>query len=154
MDIKGKTYGQLTVVSFSGANKWGSKWNCVCECGNRIVVLGSNLTGGYVKSCGCTKKAVSRRHGMSYSVEYSAYICARARCTNSNNSGWKNFGGRGIRFRFESFEQFYAELGPRPKGKILARMNNHGHYEPGNVCWTTRGQQRPLAYKIDATTIG
>ena len=74
--------------------------------------------------------------------ERRAFYQARQRCTNRNNISWKNYGARGIEFRFKSFEEFWAELGPRPKGKSLDRIFNAGHYEPGNVRWATPKQQR------------
>jgi hypothetical protein len=74
-------------------------------------------------------------------VEEQAYYNARARCTNPNNRNYKNYGGRGIEFRFTSFEQFHAEIGGRPTGKTLDRQNNDGHYEPGNVRWASRSEQ-------------
>jgi hypothetical protein len=52
-----------------------------------------------------------------------------------------DYGGRGIKFLFDSFEQFFAELGPRPKGKTLDRIENDGNYEPGNVQWATPTEQ-------------
>ena len=73
--------------------------------------------------------------------EYQAYKSAKNRCSNPKSSGWNNYGGRGIRFLFESFEQFYAELGPRPIGKSLDRKDNDGNYEPGNVRWATPSEQ-------------
>ena len=81
------------------------------------------------------------RHGMSTTPEYRAYIGAKVRCTNPKNLVWKHYGGRGIRFKFTSFEQFFAELGYRPKGKSLDRKNNNGHYELGNVKWSTKSEQ-------------
>jgi hypothetical protein len=74
--------------------------------------------------------------------EYRAYQGAKDRCTNPKNSGWKNYGGRGIKFKFASFEQFFAELGKRPKGKTLDRKDNEGNYELGNVRWATLEEQQ------------
>lgn len=78
---------------------------------------------------------------MSKSSEFLTYCCAKQRCTNPNSGGWEDYGGRGIKFLFESFEVFYLELGPRPKGKTLDRINNNGHYELGNVRWATNAEQ-------------
>lgn len=82
------------------------------------------------------------RHGMSQTPEHEAYRQARSRCHNVKHPGWKNYGGRGIKFLFTSFEQFFAELGPRPRGRSLDRKNNDGHYKPGNVRWATGRQQQ------------
>jgi hypothetical protein len=79
---------------------------------------------------------------MARTPEYYAFFNARDRCTKPKNRAFKNYGGRGIEFRFASFEEFFAELGPRPQGTELERINNDGHYEPGNVRWATHGEQQ------------
>lgn len=82
-------------------------------------------------------------HGKSHTPEYHIYVGARYRCTNPKSEVWKDYGGRGIQFRFVSFEEFLAELGPRPSPEYsLDRINNDGHYEPGNVRWATASEQR------------
>jgi hypothetical protein len=86
------------------------------------------------------------RHGMTLggkqTPEYVAWHDAKQRCTNPNDARhWKDYGGRGIKFLFTSFEQFFAELGSRPEGKTLDRINNDGNYEPGNVRWATQSEQ-------------
>lgn len=74
--------------------------------------------------------------------EYSTYRNARSRCRNPNAPNYAYYGGRGIEFRFESFEQFFAELGPKPSPKhSIERIKNDRHYEPGNVRWATRTEQ-------------
>jgi hypothetical protein len=83
------------------------------------------------------------------SVEYLAFRQARNRCTNPNYRQWQDYGGRGIKFLFTSFEQFLAHIGPRPagvdaKGRTLYsldRKDNDGNYELGNVRWSTREEQ-------------
>jgi hypothetical protein len=77
------------------------------------------------------------------SVEYTAFTAARSRCTNRNNRKWKDYGGRGIKFLFVSFEQFLAAVGRRPSTEYsLDRFpNNNGNYEPGNVRWATQSEQ-------------
>jgi hypothetical protein len=94
-------------------------------------------------------------HGMSKSREYTSYICAKQRCNNPRTPCYANYGGRGIRFLFTSFEQFFAELGPRPPGTSLDRIDVNGNYEPKDEArgiagckWATRFEQthnrRPL----------
>jgi hypothetical protein len=77
------------------------------------------------------------------SPEHTAYIGAKSRCTNPNVKQWKNYGGRGIEFRFKDFPEFMQALGaPRPSPKhSLDRINNDGHYEPGNIRWATQKEQ-------------
>lgn len=67
-----------------------------------------------------------------------AYMAARRRCNDSNNSGYKWYGGRGIEFRFKSFVEFIDHIGRKPsKEYSLDRIDNNGHYEIGNVRWAT-----------------
>jgi hypothetical protein len=75
--------------------------------------------------------------------EYQAYYHALNRCNNPKDENYPDYGGRGIKFLFTSFEQFFAELGSKPShGHSLDRIRNDGHYEPGNVHWATGKEQR------------
>jgi len=87
------------------------------------------------------------RHGGTNQPEYRVYYNAKTRCTDRKHQSWKYYGGRGIKFLFISFKQFYTELGPRPAGLTLDRINNDGHYQVGNVRWATRSQQALNARK-------
>jgi hypothetical protein len=124
---------------------------CECGCGQQTAMASGNSTRlGWVK--GQPKRFInghnSRRHGaikhgMCRTPEYRSYIAARARCANPNDElHWKDYGGRGIKFLFASFEQFYAHIGPRPAGTTLDRIENDGNYEPGNVKWSTLSEQQ------------
>lgn len=90
------------------------------------------------------------RHGMSCSREYATFTGAFQRCTDPKHSRWLRYGGRGIEFRFASFAEFFAELGPRPSGispggrslySLDRYPNPDGHYEKGNVRWATSSEQ-------------
>jgi hypothetical protein len=70
-----------------------------------------------------------------------SYLAAKARCGNPNATNFRYYGGRGIEFRYTSFDQFFADVGERPPGRWLERCDNHGHYEPGNCRWTTPLEQ-------------
>ena len=127
-------------------------WLCSCDCGNLTLVRYYNLRSGNTISCGCMRKAASKlkvqalphiniTHGMSNSREYSSYHSAQQRCNNPNNDRWLDYGGRGIQFRFKTFEDFFKELGPRPLRTSLDRVDSNGHYERGNVIWSTAKEQ-------------
>jgi hypothetical protein len=90
---------------------------------------------------------------MTLTPEYVSYTNARTRCTNPNSDDWKDYGGRGIEFRFQCFEEFFLVLGLKPTPKhSLDRINTDGHYEFGNVRWATASQQmrnrRPWKKKV------
>ncbi len=145
-DLSGKIFGRLKVLRYSG--EW--KWECLCECGNTLICRSGNLKSGSTSSCGCLRTemlhARGLRHGHSangsVSPEYAAYMGARARCSNPNSASYSRYGGRGIEFRFESFEEWIAELGPKTSPiHSVDRINNEGHYEKGNIHWATRQEQ-------------
>lgn len=77
----------------------------------------------------------------SQTPEYRAYQDAKQRCTNQNCARYYTHGGRGIKFLFSSFDEFFAAVGPRPDGMTLDRIDNDGHYETGNLRWATPSQQ-------------
>ena len=81
------------------------------------------------------------KHGMSGSSEYDSYHAAKNRCNNPNDARFTDYGGRGVQFKFISFEEFMNDIGPRPKGMTLDRKNNDGHYEVGNVRWASPKEQ-------------
>lgn len=145
--LTGQSFGRLLVIAFDrmdGHN--GARWLCLCKCGNTVSVVSAQLSFGSTKSCGCLSRdllaSYRTKHGKNGTPEYAAYRQARTRCQNVNGHAYKNYGGRGIEFRFESFEQFYAELGDRPSPKhSLDRIDVNGHYEPGNVRWATAIEQ-------------
>ena len=76
---------------------------------------------------------------------YSSWASMIQRCTNPNAGGYHRYGGRGIRVceRWrDSYAAFLADVGPRPPGRTLDRINNDGNYEPGNCRWATKSEQR------------
>lgn len=120
---------------------------CACGCGEPAPIAGrNNPRFGHVK--GLPTRFISGhnkgrlRHGATRTPEYAIYKAAKTRCTSTHCKDWPNYGGRGIRFLFTSFEQFLTALGPRPAGTTLDRIDNDRHYALGNVRWATRREQR------------
>lgn len=149
-NLLGRRFGYLFVIAYHGRINKRTKWWCVCVCGKAHSVRADQLLDGQSKSCGCKYAdlhLLSRgTHGQSragsVSPEYHAYQAAQQRCTNPKDPGYRNYGGRGIRFLFTSFDAFFAEVGPRPgKGYSLDRIDNNDNYAPGNVKWSTRSDQ-------------
>jgi hypothetical protein len=145
----GAKFNRLTVVGSSQLSSYGARrFMCRCECGNLVDVIGSRLRCGTVKSCGCmARDAVVRKsqtHGKSESLTYYSWQSMRARCLNSAHPNFPKYGGRGILVctRWNRFEDFLADMGERPIGTSLDRINNDGNYEPGNCRWATKKQQQ------------
>ena len=84
------------------------------------------------------------KHGMRHAPEYRVWGYMIQRCTNPNDTAFKNYGGRGITVydSWKVFTNFYADMGDRPEGLTLERTNNDKGYFPGNCKWATRAEQR------------
>lgn len=146
-NLNGREFGRLTVIGFAGMKPPGNAmWHCLCSCGNGITRSANTLLLNKVRSCGClykeSRRTAPQTHGRSNTPEHNAYTRARNRCVNPNFSEYGSYGGRGIEFRFDSFDAFFAEIGERPDpSHSIDRINNDGHYEIGNVRWATRHEQ-------------
>lgn len=145
MDLIGKIFGRLTVISKTDEpNKSGNvKWNCKCSCGNVSSVFQCNLIRGFTKSCGCLRKTVGITHGKRNTPAYSSWDAMIQRCNNPNHKMFKYYGERNINVckRWMTFENFYKDMGDRPDGCSLDRRDNDGDYEPGNCRWATQKEQ-------------
>lgn len=149
-NLTGQTFGRLTVVSYAGRGTDNRNvWLCRCSCGENRVIPTHNLTRGNSRSCGCLNRAtllaLSTKHGMAKSAEFRSWTHAKARCANPEDKSYPQYGGRGISMCarwLESFQNFFADMGPKPsKLHSLDRINNNGNYEPGNCRWATRTTQ-------------
>lgn len=145
-DVTGTQYGRLTVIGFGGREGTTSFWFCECSCGNITRIRAGQLQSGKTQSCGCLRVEVAietnTTHGMRHTPEYRSFAHAKERCQNPNDKRWHDYGGRGIEFRFDSFESFFAEVGHKPTSKhSIDRIDVNGHYEVGNVRWATHAEQ-------------
>jgi hypothetical protein len=119
-------------------------WLCQCDCGERAVVRSSTLWHGKQTGCGCRQG--KPKHGCCGTRTYRSYIALRQRCLNPKATAYPNYGGRGITVcdRWcgpKGFQNFLADMGERPRGKTIDRINVNGNYEPGNCRWATNEVQ-------------
>ncbi len=156
-DLTGKRFGKLFVVGFNSADGRNTFWNCQCDCGNHVVVRRSNLTNKSSKSCGCLRRDHGVKLGKMFGKEtvhgyarrgtripiYKTWVNMRQRCYDDKNKAYRYYGGRGISVcsRWFKFENFLADMGPKPEGLTIDRINSEGHYMPSNCRWATRQQQ-------------
>jgi len=149
LDITGMMFGRLTALKLVGKTPAGmSLWLCACECGNKRVVMVSSLRYGSTTSCGCIRVEQQRksflRHGMSGTREHHTWLSMLQRCYNENNPRYEHYGGRGISVCDEwrdDFAAFYRDMGPKPIGLSIDRIDNDGDYNRDNCRWATASEQ-------------
>jgi hypothetical protein len=151
IDLTGVRRDAVEVLAYAGQFGRQKMWWCKCDCGTVWKVAGTSLhREPGTRSCGCLSRSLisqaNSTHRMIHTPEYAIWRGILARCLNKNNKHYHDYGGRGIRVCDEwvdSFEAFYAAVGPRPNrsDQLDRHPNNDGNYEPGNVRWATRIEQ-------------
>lgn len=144
-NLMGQQFDRLTVAERAGSDRHRhTLWLCKCVCGGHKVVKATDLLRGAVRSCGCLRREReepgirSRPRGEAEDRAYNSYRSAKYRCRNRRDP-W--YGGGGVQFLVRSFQEFLADVGLPPPGTSIDRINNDGHYQCGNLKWSTPLEQ-------------
>ena len=149
LDYLGRRFNMLLVVAPAPNTKQGaSAWYCVCDCGTgNVYARSTDLRRGDCQSCGCSTgrliRAANSTHGLSKTRLYKCWRAMHDRCSNANVNSYRSHGARGITVctRWRTFENFASDMGERPPGYTLERMDNDKGYSPGNCYWATKMEQ-------------
>lgn len=161
----GEKYGRLLVIERAAnksANDTNARWLCKCDCGKTCIVYGQDLARGKQVSCGCYNQEKRTKHGMARTHVNAVWRQMLGRCENPKHQAYKNYGARGITVSdsWHKFENFIADMGERPTGYTLERVDNNKGYSKENCIWATvkvqlnnRRNNRLLTYNGETHTI-
>jgi len=145
----GDKYGRLTIREIF-KRPTGNKGRvikyvkCKCDCGGESITTITHLRDGRTQSCGCYLMERLIKHKMCSTPEYYTWANMKDRCLNNKNKRWNRYGGRGITVcgRWLNFKNFYEDMGEKPAGKTLDRINNNDGYYKNNCKWSTPSEQQ------------
>jgi hypothetical protein len=153
--LTGQTIGKWAVgAMFKHPVRNERMYKCVCKCGVAKNVKHSHLFAGKTKSCGCSWTT----HNKSKSNEYMIWDGMISRCYNKSHHAYNNYGGRGISVcdKWRKFEGFYEDMGDKPKGLTLERIDNSLGYNKDNCKWASMTEQsrNRRSTKLNETVVG
>ena len=127
-DLRKRTFGKWKAISFAEHRKGGASWNCKCTCGTERVVNAYALLKGFSKSCGCG--GGNKKHGMTNTRTWNSWSAMKERC--GKKEGYEHIS---YDPKWETFEGFYEDMGERPEGCTLDRIDPDGNYCKENCRW-------------------